>query len=385
MKILIDCRFWGVEHTGLGRYTQNLVENLLRVDKDNQYVLLFNKPLGEFSIFPAERDPRLFRRDNFQFQTANIPHYSLKEQILLPQIIHKLKPDLVHFPHFNVPYFCQVPYIITIHDLIKHYSKGLETTTRMPLFYLLKYFGYKLVFAKSISRAKKIIVPSHFVKKDLEKNYPQIESKKVSVIYEGIGKEFRMMNDELRIKEKILNKYKIKKPYLLYVGNAYPHKNLKRLILAIKEIPTNLVIVGARDVFWQRLKKLVADLKAENLITLTGFVPDKDLTVLFSQAQAFINPSEMEGFGLPGLEAMALGCPVTCSDIPVFKEIYGNAAIYFNPENVEQMKEAILQVINISPEEKKALIRKGLAQVNKYSWQKTAQETLKIYESCFSL
>lgn len=376
MKIAIDCRFWGPKDTGLGRYTQNLVENLLAIDKKNQYILLTQ------AKFPISS-----KILNFKFQIIDINHYSLKEQLVLPFLFRKIKPDLIHFPHFNAPFFSNFPYVVTIHDLIKHYSKGLETTTRHPLIYAFKYLGYKQIFYQTVKRAKKIIVPSFQVKKQLLKEY-NLNSKKVVVIYEGVENKFKISNIKNQISNKILENYKIKRPYIVYTGNAYPHKNLRRLILAIKSInqssSINLVIVCGRDVFWQRLKKTISEFKASRFVSLVGFVSDEDLGVIYNQAKAFVSPSLMEGFGLPGLEAMKAGCPIAVSNIPVFKEIYAKAAIYFSPENVEDMKEKIMKILTLSNKSREKLIAIARKQAEKYSWQKCAQETLKIYRQALS-
>jgi len=372
LRIAIDCRFWGTKHTGLGRYTENLVLNLLEIDKVNRYFL-----------FVSENNETMKQCNKATVLPLNTPHYSLKEQIIIPKILKEINPDLVHFPHFNVPILNNFPYLITIHDLIKHYSKGKETTTRNSWIYLLKYWGYKTVFTQAVGKAKKIIVPSKFVKRGLLKNYLLAEDK-IEVIYEGVDNKLKAQSSKLKAKSqksKLLNKYKIRRPYLLYVGNVYPHKNIRRLILAVKKINQTLIIVCSRDVFYQRLQQVVKEFKAEKFVKLTGYVTDKELNVLYAQAKAFINPSLMEGFGLPGLEAMQAGCPVVCSQIPTFKEVYDQAVVYFNPKNIDDIAEKILKVINFSDKERKELIKKGKNQASKYSWQKCAQETLQLYQS----
>lgn len=377
MKILIDCRFWGEKYTGLGRYTQNLVVNLLRIDKKNNYVLLVkNDNLFDTNALSSAR---------VQLARCNVVHYSLREQLEIPLILNKLRLDLVHFPHFNIPIGYFGKFVVTIHDLIKHYSRGIETTTRNPLIYAGKYLGYKFVFNQAITRSKKILVPSEAIKKEILKFY-DIPGDKIIVTYEGVDDKFVIQQK----KEEILGKYGIKKPYVIYVGNAYPHKNLRNLILAIRlmnnsNLSIQLVISCARDIFWHRLEKEIKELRAQHLVKLVGFIPDEDLVILYSHAQAFVMPSLMEGFGLPALEAMRVGCPVVCSDISVFKEIYDKAARYFNPINLESMKENIAEVINLNNNARNLLISRGREQVKKYSWEKLAINTLKVYESCFSL
>ncbi|MFC1711449.1 glycosyltransferase family 4 protein [Patescibacteria group bacterium] len=384
MKILIDCRFWGPEHTGLGRYTKNLVLNLLNIDKKNVYYLLLNRSntsLPELTNKKAE------------IISINIPHYSLHEQIQIPKILSKINPDLVHFPHFNVPLMYKGKFVVTIHDLIKHESKGMETTTRSPFLYYLKYLSYKQIFKKAVYGSEKIITPTKAIKKQLSTYYPKID-KKTKSIYEGVAKKLGK-TVKASPPSKILKEFNLDSPYLLYVGNIYPHKNIRRLILALKLLNKSelgkknkhlkLVVISSRDVFWQRLFQTVKEFQAESFVVLPGFVKDNDLKMFYQHARSFINPSLMEGFGLPGLEAMSLGCPVVCSNIPVFKEVYGSAALYFNPESMDDIKRKILKMYNLSLQERKKLHSVGLLQAKKYSWVKCAQETLKVYESCFSL
>lgn len=356
MRIGIDARMSGSAHAGIGRYVENLVEELSR-NKDLELVLL--KP--------------------------NIPHYSLAEQFLMPGIIKKAKVDLMHFPHFNVPVFYSGKYLVTIHDLIKHTSRGMATTTRVPWLYWLKYLGYKFVFRQAVKRAAKILVPSQAVKDELAKTY-NLPGDKIVVTYEGVGEKFQHSAISNQQSAKILAKYNIKKPFVIYTGSVYPHKNIERLIQSIKLLnrsAVQLVISCARNVFWKRLKNKIQKLGAEEFINLVGFVPDEELAVLYTQAEAFVFPTLSEGFGLPGLEAMACGCPVVCSDIPVLREIYGEAALYFDPLNPEEMAEKIWGVIS-DKKMRDALIEKGLEQVKKYSWQKMARETLEVYKQAIT-
>ena len=372
MKIGIDCRMMGLKHAGIGRYVENLVTEVLKMDKDNEYVLFTSK---EFTQKPQ------FQGGNVKLVATEIPHYSLKEQFLMPTLIAREKVDLMHFPHFNVPVFYRGRYIVTIHDLIKHASRGTATTTRNPLVYWLKYLGYKLVFGLAVLRASKILVPSQEVKSELANEY-HLPLEKIVVSYEGVDEAIK---SDLSPKS-VLSKYQIKSPFLLYVGSVYPHKNIERLIEAVKilianyKLPITLVIVCGRSVFWERLQKTIRQMKAEKLVNLVGFVPNEELAVLYRQASAFVFPSLSEGFGLPGLEAMAQGTPVVASDIPVFREVYGVAAEYFNPLDSHDIAQKI-KLVMADKKRREKLVEEGQRQVKKYSWEKMASETLLVYNS----
>lgn len=184
---------------------------------------------------------------------------------------------------------------------------------------------------------------------------------------------------------------KITSPYFIYAGNAYPHKNLKKLIEAlitlneISPVKASLVIASSRSVFTQRLEKIIQDRKAEKFVRLLGFVEDDDLTALYRGSVGFVFPSLSEGFGLPGLEAMAAGTLALVSEIPVFREVYQDAAIYFNPLDSSSIAKAMRDVLEMDGQKRQKLIAYGQNFVKRYSWSKMAQETLKIYEGSFSL
>lgn len=173
MNILIDARLYGPKHTGNGRYTQNLVENLIKIDEKNKYTILLRKEDFEALKFPS----------NWTKILADFKHYTFQEQIKLPLILGKLKPDIVHFPHFNVPLLYFGKYIVTIHDLIMHkFTGGVATTRNFPMYQIWR-IGYHIVFAKAVYGSTKIIVPSKAVKNELV-NFYKINPKKVEVTYE---------------------------------------------------------------------------------------------------------------------------------------------------------------------------------------------------------
>lgn len=371
LRIAIDARMYGLEHAGIGRYILNLVNQIEKIDKKNEYFIFLRKKYYQKLRFKSKR---------FKKVLVDIPHYSFKEQIVLPLQLIKLRPDLVHFPHFNVPIFWRGKYVVTIHDLIKHESRGVETTTRPTPLYWFKYIIYQLTVFSAIKRAQKIITPSKWWKKELIKRY-RLKPAKIVVTYEGAG-EFLGKKPSLS-GQAALKKYGISKPFVIYTGSLYPHKNVLRLVKAVIRLneqgeKLSLVIACARNVFLERFKREVEKVKGFNLVVLAGFVPDKELMALYQEAEAFITPSLLEGFGLPGLEAMAVGLPVISSDASCLPEIYEKAAIYFDPLDVEDIAKKIKKVRR-DKEIREELIKEGFGQVKKYSWQKMAERTLKVY------
>jgi glycosyltransferase involved in cell wall biosynthesis len=185
---------------------------------------------------------------------------------------------------------------------------------------------------------------------------------------------------------------KLPEKYFLYVGNAYPHKNLERLLKVMSNVKCSakggsnvqLVLVGAEDYFYKKLKQKVKEMGLEKNVVFYGEATRGELNNLYKNALALVFPSLMEGFGLPAVEAMANGCLVLASDIPIFHEVLGEAAIYFNPYDVGdiviKMKTAI--IYHTSEYEKcEELRKKGLEQVKQYSWEKLARQTVEVYRS----
>lgn len=174
MKILIDARLYGLENAGLGRYVINLVSELSKIDSKNSYSILLRRKYFDNLNLPG----------NWNKILADFKHYGFKEQLLLPKIIRKISPDVVHFPHFNIPIFYSGKFIVTIHDMLMHKQKGFEATTLNPINYLIKRVVYKFVFRKGIEMSEKIIVPSFTVRTELI-NFYKLKEDKVEVIYEG--------------------------------------------------------------------------------------------------------------------------------------------------------------------------------------------------------
>lgn len=174
MKIVIDARFYGLENAGLGRYVINLISEISKINKSDQFLILLRKKYFDSLNFPK----------NFHKILFDANHYSFDEQLNLPKLLNNLKPDLVHFPHFNVPVFYTGKYITTIHDMLMHKQKGLSATTLNPFSYLIKRLAYKFAFFVAVKKSEKIIVPSKSVKFDLIKYY-KLDENKLEVIYEG--------------------------------------------------------------------------------------------------------------------------------------------------------------------------------------------------------
>lgn len=353
-KICIDARFWGIGHTGIGRYVENLIANL-PVDNQVEIVLIVHPD--------QDHEPSLQRYARY---VARLHPYSVWSQIEMALLLWEIRPDLLHVPHFTIPVLWFGKTVVTIHDLIKHLSTGPLTTTRTTPVYWFKHLGYLLLVRLAVTRAKKIIVPAKYWKNILVDKF-SLDQQKIVVTYEGVGNRF------LDVEEDRTYKVPLDKPFLVYTGNLYPHKNVPVLISACQKLKINLAIVCARNVFSSRLPK-------SKYVHFLGRLTDQQLVRLYQQAEAFVFPSLIEGFGLPGLEAMAVKLPVIAADASCLPEIYGAAAIYFDPYSVDELANKITQLL-ADKNLKDKQVDLGLKQVAKYSWAKMATQTWEIYQT----
>ncbi|MEM4230342.1 MAG: glycosyltransferase family 1 protein [Candidatus Pacearchaeota archaeon] len=373
MKIGIDCRLWN--QTGVGRYTRNLIDQIQKIDQKNEYVLFVrNQDYGQVKS--------KIKNQKFKITRANIPWHSIKEQVIFPEILNRENLDLMHFPYFSAPIYYKKPFVITIHDLIQlHFPTGRASTLPWP-FYALKYLGYKYIVLRASQNAKKIIAVSNATKDEIV-DHLKVPEKRVEVIYEGVESAFKEKG--LADSSEIIKRYELNaNRYFLFVGNVYPHKNADTLLEAFsilsKYYPKAfLVFVGKEDYFYKKLKKIVKDMDLFINVKFLGEVSDEELNILYKNAVAQIIPSFMEGFGLPALEAMRNKCLVLCSDIPALKEICKDSAVYFDPYDVNDLKEKMKKAYEGDFDRK--IVETGFKRSQEFSWRKMAEQTLKIYNS----
>lgn len=381
MRIGIDARLYGSKQGGLGRYVEQLIQHLEQIDEHNEYVVFLRKDnWDEFKL----------TKPNFKKAIANIPWYSWSEQLWLPLILKIKKLDLMHFPHWNVPLMYNKPFIVTVHDLIMYHYPRQQASTHGPMVYWFKDRLHRLVLKHAAKKAKQIITPTEFTKQDIHKTL-KTSLDKIMVIHLA---PYANANKNQSIKSNnILRKYNINKPFVLYVGVAYPHKNLDQLIQAWKIFQEKygnnyqLVLVGKKNYFYNKLINKLTNPgegslrdKQINNIVYTDYLTDQSLDELYAKASLYIFPSLYEGFGLPPLEAMAHGVPVASSTATCLPEILGDATIYFDPNIPEEMVRALhlgLHDQNLRQRLKDAASRL----LTKYSWEKTARQTLRIYQS----
>ncbi|MBI5530901.1 MAG: glycosyltransferase family 4 protein [Candidatus Doudnabacteria bacterium] len=369
-RIGLDIRIFGSMNGGIGRYAFELFTRILELDKENRYFLFYNKKNVDF------KDLESFKKfPNAEPVETSVRHYSIAEQSLFVKTLNDLNLDLVHFPNFNVPFFYKKPYVVTIHDMVHHKISGNKKS------HLLHFYAYKKIIENAAIKAKKIITISDFSKQEIIK-YLNADPQKISVIYEGTSLG---TNVEESFVAEVKKRYLLSRPYFLFVGVLERKKNIINLtrgfdyFLQKYKLNVDLVIAGKIDKHYPEIKHKAMDIKHQNHLVFTGYVDDDELRALYKGAYAYASASLHEGFGLPGVEALSFGLPLLVSNLPVFNEVYDNAALYFNPLDPKDIGEKMNLLVRdnqfYSQVQEKSHSRSLF-----FDWNKTARETLAIYK-----
>jgi glycosyltransferase involved in cell wall biosynthesis len=365
-SIYIDGLFF--KGSGIARYYESLVKEMSLKDM----IIYTCVPIWLKDDF----EENFKNYNNINAIYVNYSKYSLKGFVMQSAILRKLekKVDLFFYPHINLPMYIPKNTIITVHDL-RPFTKFWDRNV-----FKKKY--YKFIFERAIKQCKGIIVISEATKKDLIKFDKTVESK-IKVIYEFIDDKFIKSDMSGNFQSKPL----IYGDYILFIGNRKKHKNLERLIYAFNKIKNELkyklVIAGSKDKnngLKDGIDLLIQKLGLRNEIIELISPDDETIINLYKNAQLFMFPSLYEGFGLPPLEAMACGCPVAVSDLPVLKEVCGDAAIYFNSESEEDMAAKIINICE-DKELKQSLVSKGKERLKFFDKNNIIEEYLKYFKS----
>lgn len=354
--IVIDAR---IINSTTGRYVERLLTHLEKTDTLNNYtVLVPTKDVGYWK--PTN--------PNFTIKTADFANYSFAEQLGFLRFLHKLRPDLVHFCMPQQPVLYRGNHVTTVHDLTLLQTYNSDKNW---LIYHIKQLVGMAVFKRVAKTSTHIITPTQFVK-DSYGEFANIPPQKITVTYEAADSSTTKQSPvDLPFTE-----------FLLYVGQQSDYKNIRRLAEAHQKLlarhpSLGLVLVGKKTAMHSKNEQYFKKQGYKN-IHFTDFVTDEQLQWLYKHCTAYIFPSLMEGFGLPGLEAMASGAPVVSSDATCLPEVYGDAAWYFDPEDVTDMAERIGHVLD-DEKLRGELVKKGALQAKKYSWQRMAEQTHAVY------
>lgn len=367
MKICIDAsRAVVKEASGTENYSRYLLSYLEKLDSKNNYILYINQP----TPVPLATSP------NFSTRLIKFPRFWT--QVRLAFEVLREKPDLLFIPAHTLPiiHHPNLKTIVTIHDL------GYEYLKEHHQFPQSLYLNRSTVYAAK--KATHLIAVSEATKNDLI-NKLGVDKEKITVIHEGVDHEFFQPQEKETIVQ-VRQKYYLYEDYLLFVGTIQPRKNLLRLIEAFnlllresKYQKLSLILVGKEGWLADEIYKAPVKLNLQGKIRFLNHVPTRDLPALYSGAKMFMFPSLFEGFGLPLLEAMSCGTPVITSNVSSIPEVVNDAALLLNPEETGEITESIKRIID-DKNFAKELSKKGIAQAKKFSWGKTAQETLAVFE-----
>jgi len=369
MKIGLDFINLYSLNTGLGRYAQQLIKGLATLDRENEYTLFINAKVSKQIYIDNQR---------FHIQVVKTPSrkYAPWNQIYFP--FHKKEIqdlDLLHSPVTPLPLILpkKIKTIVTLHDLSwKFFPENFKKDGVL---------WWNFIWPKSLKKASHIVVDSKNTKKDAISLY-KIPREKITVIYPYIS--FHSLK-----KTRVFSKDNFPEKYILYVGALRKNKNLEGLLKAFyilkeeKKIPQKLVIVGPKEFGNEEFFSEIERLNLKNEIFLTGTVKNKDLPAIYKGADVFVFPSLYEGFGYPPLEAMTCGTPVVVSNSSSLPEVVGEAGLYFDPSNPEDIAEKILKLISSSKLREK-LREKGFQQAKKFSMEKTIRKYLEVYKKVWA-
>ncbi len=372
MRIAIDARKVEFPLSGIGRYTKNLITHLSLIDKENDYVILQNKN------YPVE----IIQAPNFKTISVNYPAFSVRSLFLLQKILSREKIDLLHSPFIFAPLLAKCKIVLSVYDLIplrfsKSFKKGKD------LFWLFRKLIFRLIFLMVVKRSDSIITLSEAGSEELKKLDRSL-NKKIKVIYPASDEIFRKLSNYKKVEE-VREKFNFVGEMILYVGMIRPHKNLLRVLEALKLLINEenrhcfLVIGGGKETDLFFLKGMANKFGISKHVFFSGSLTDSEVVALMNAADVFVFPSLEEGFGLPPLEAMACGTPVITSNLSSLPEVVGDAALLVNPYDVQEIASAIKKVLT-DPKLRESLIKKGFERVKRFSWEKTAKKTLQIYQ-----
>jgi glycosyltransferase involved in cell wall biosynthesis len=363
MRVAIDAR--KLHDFGIGTYIRNLLRQLAQLDRDTEYVLLCQEPdVG----MAATLGP------NFRSVREPSPAYSLREQIRVPWVLRRERPDVFHAPHYVLPAGVSSPSVVTIHDCI-HLVFPQYLPNRAAYVYA------RASMWAAARRSDRILTVSEASKRDILRFF-DVPPDKIVVIHNAIDAHFSAEPSPDQVAG-VRERYQLDHKFVLYVGNIKPHKNLVRLIEAFDTLcrdydDIKLLIIGDEISRLPALRRAVHSHKLHKRVRFLGYLSDETLAVLYRLASVFVFPSLYEGFGLPPLEAMASGTPVVTSNLSSLPEVTGEAAVLVDPYDVGAIVTGMRRVLE-DPALADELRRRGLRRAREFSWTRSAEKTLAVY------
>jgi glycosyltransferase involved in cell wall biosynthesis len=374
MRIGIDIRNIGKQRTGDETVFLNLVKNLALLDEKNAY-FLFTDILEKNKLAEIKKKLGIESKLNFQIISLKAANKFIWNLWTLPNYL-RTNPLDIYQTQYILPFFItkKIKLITLIHDISFNFYPSLIKWA--DLFFL------KILIPLSLKRADKILTVSEFTKKEIV-DYYSINPEKIAVVHNSGGED---LNSEVSAEEllNIKEKYHLPEKFILYLGTMQPRKNLPVLLEVLSKLKNagwKLVLAGKRNDYNQdpKIDLFIRKFSLEKEVIFTGFISEKEKTAFFKLARIFCLPSLYEGFGIPVLEAMRMGTPAVVSDIPSHHEVAGTAVLFFSPQDADDLKAEIVK-IDENADLREQLIQDARTRARIFSWKKTAEKTLEIYQ-----
>lgn len=350
------------ERTGTENYTLNLIESIKKLDKVNKYTLYFNKL------------PQYFEIAHGNVITRYIPLTRLWTQVRLALECIVNPPEILFVPAHTIPVVRRpnLKTIVTVHDL------GAEFLAEYHQFPQKIYLNWSTKYVAKY--ATHIIAVSQSTKKDLIKQF-KVDPKRITVVHEAVNTGLFYPREKTEV-ENVRKEFGLKRPYLLFVGTIQPRKNLLSLIEAFSKLKAkniDLVLAGKPGWLFEEIYLAPIKFGVGTRVKFLGFVPEDKIPALYSGAEVFVYPSLYEGFGLPILEAMACGCSVLTSNATSMPEVSGGNALLVNPNKISEITSGLDSLLK-NKAKREQMVKKGLEWVKNFTWEKTARETISVFE-----
>src|ERR1700724_255517 len=371
MRVAIDIRRAG--DFGIGTYIRNIINQLARTDSETEYLLIGQqRHLQQLDPLP----------DNYKMLEYGYEPGSFHTHMHLPFLLRKHDVDILHMPWFYAPAVVPTRLVLTVHDLTDVLAPPVGAT---PLVQAGRLYSAR----RALARANKIMAVSHSSKRELSRVFG-VPEEKIEVVYNALDERF-LREPMPADGDRVLERHAVTDPFVLYAGNIKPQKNLPRLIEAFavaksdlrdhpKYANLKLLLIGDSAEEHSDLRRAVLRSRVQADVRFLGFVPHPVLRVFYSRASAFLFPSLYEGFGLPPLEAMAHGTAVLTSSVSSLPEVFSQAALMVNPENIFEIARGIKQILT-EDDLRETLVRRGYELVQKYSWERSAEQVREVYRS----
>lgn len=372
MKIGIESqRIFRTGKHGMDVVALELIRQIQQLDKRNNYLLFARN---------GEDKDCLTDTDNFCTVILKGVTYAGWEQLSLPAAVRKFRPDVLHCTANTAPYSCNVPMIVTVHDVIYLEEINFQGSAYQNFGNLYR----KIIVPHAVRKARKIITVSEY-EKTVIADVCKIDPTKIEVIYNAVSERFNG-NMEASQLEEFRKRYQLPQQFVLFLGNTAPRKNTAAVIKAYVHYcsmtgkPVPLVITDYPKSSILKTLETMKRIDLAGMIISPGYIPSSQMPLMYNCSDLFLYPSLRESFGLPVLEAMSCGIPVITSDIPAIREVGGEAAIFVDPENTMAIAEKIGSLLNDS-ERRSSLIQKGNERARLFSWKNSAKKLIQLYES----